>query len=225
MSNKNSENLGDKNFPNLEVETEREFKYIADENVTLESIIEFFVGNGGVTMSPSNTTYKYETYYDDENFTIAKRGDVLRQTKAEFPTGTAEFFLYKRNISDKDSNFVKKTELKIETVDLAIVEKILDGHIPSEVKPVLNAKMTRNRALVEFDGVEFELVIDRTEYSVEDGETATDVMVEMEVNPQIGADIDISTIHNVIVKFPNLVATKVSKYERGCELLEIFKVQ
>ena len=75
---------------------ERELKYLIKKNekYTSKQFLEFLYENG-YKLVESVEKEKHETYYDDNDFSILKRGDVMRGSN--MVTEQFKGFLYKTN--------------------------------------------------------------------------------------------------------------------------------
>lgn len=89
---------------------ERELKYLIKKNekYTSKQFLEFLYENG-YKLVESFEKEKHETYYDDNEFTILNRGDVMRGSN--MVTEQFKGFLYKTNKCNPEKPYVSKLEL------------------------------------------------------------------------------------------------------------------
>ena len=89
---------------------ERELKYLIKKNekYTSKQFLEFIYENG-YKLVESFEKEKHETYYDDNDFSILKRGDVMRGSN--MVTEQFKGFLYKTNKCNPQKPYVSKLEL------------------------------------------------------------------------------------------------------------------
>ena len=89
---------------------ERELKYLIKKNekYTSKQFLEFLCENG-YKLVESFEKEKHETYYDDNDFSILKRGDVMRGSN--MVTEQFKGFLYKTNKCNPQKPYVSKLEL------------------------------------------------------------------------------------------------------------------
>lgn len=210
---------------------ERELKYLIKKNMkyTSKQFLEFLYENG-YRLVESFEKEKYETYFDDNSFTVLHKGDVLRGSN--MVTEQFKGFLYKINKCNPEKPYVSKLELgkkirnKYEDVNKFIEELNLD--LKSKVNIKLFAKMKREVSIVEKDGDCLYISYDKVKYFKKDEIDAVyEEMLEIEdwkkpntTNVDYDYDRHLIEIDNLILnaQLP-LALTKNSKYYRGYILL------
>ncbi len=209
---------------------ERELKYIVTGNTSFDEVLNIFLNEGYKLVETINKE-KHETYFDDSNLTVLKRGDVMRGSK--YITEKFNGFLYKKNMCDKDKPYVSKlelgTKLRGQYKDVNEFIKELDVGINDELKPILYAKMIRNVGIIEKDTDRLYISYDKVKYYEKDESDAVyEEMLEIEdwIKPNSTAGNynydEHLVVANKILSNSNLPIklTKDSKYFRGYTLLK-----
>lgn len=145
---------------------ERELKYllVGPSKLSLERMLHF-LNRHGYEVVETLTREKHESYYDDAEFTIIRRGDVIRGSEH---VGEQQFsgFMYKKNVSDPEKPYVSKLELgesgQYSTVKEFVAELGLDIEVLAD--PVLYAVMYRDVAVVEKNNDRLYVSFDKVEY-------------------------------------------------------------
>ncbi|MCD8022049.1 MAG: hypothetical protein LUF30_03415, partial [Lachnospiraceae bacterium] len=129
---------------------ERELKYLkTQEGMSLEDVLHVFYKHGYVLIE-TREKKKNESYYDDNELSFLKKGDVIRSSKHFNADGTYFHFMYKKNVSNPEKPYVSKYELGSGAYQ-TIREFILAMNIQEEIltEPFLYADMTRETAIIE----------------------------------------------------------------------------
>ena len=153
-------------FKNIEFKNfERELKYLLTgaSKLSLDQVLHF-LGRHGYQVVETVAKEKHETYYDDAEFTLIRRGDVMRGSK--HITEQFSGFMYKKNVSDPDKPYVSKLELGVsgqhKTVQEFVAELGLDIQVLAD--PVLYAVMLRDVAIVEKNLDRLYISYDKVDY-------------------------------------------------------------
>ena len=135
---------------------ERELKYLIKKNekYTSKQFLEFLYENG-YKLVESFEKEKHETYYDDNEFTILNRGDVMRGSN--MVTEQFKGFLYKTNKCNPEKPYVSKlelgTKLRGQYKDVNEFIKELNINVRGELSIKLFANMKREVSIVEKDEI------------------------------------------------------------------------
>ena len=210
---------------------ERELKYllVGNEKCSSKQVIEFLCKNG-YKLVETFTKEKHETYYDDSNFTILNRGDVMRGSN--MVTEQFKGFLYKKNMCDPDKPYVSKlelgTKLRGQYRNVNDFIKELDVEIKGELTPILYANMIREVSIVDKDGDRLYISYDKVKYFKEDESNSVyEEMLEIEDwrNPNT-TNVDYNYDQHLIEVNKLLITSNLpikltydSKYYRGYVLL------
>lgn len=210
---------------------EREIKYLIkkDRKSSLDEVLKVFFDHG-YSLIETRTNEKHETYYDDINLTVLKRGDVMRGSK--HVTEQFNGFLYKKNMCDKDKPYVSKlelgTKLRGQYKDVNEFIKELNLDIKDGLKPILYAKMIRNVGIVERDSDRLYVTYDKVKYfEKEESAAVYEEMLEIEdwIKPNTTTgdynyDSHLIEANKLLLssELP-IELTKDSKYFRGYTLL------
>lgn len=133
---------------------ERELKYLIKKNekYTSKQFLEFLYENG-YKLVESFEKEKHETYYDDNDFSILKRGDVMRGSN--MVTEQFKGFLYKTNKCNPQKPYVSKlelgTKLRGQYKDVNEFIKELNIDVKGQLNIKLFANMKREVSIVEKD--------------------------------------------------------------------------
>lgn len=210
---------------------ERELKYLLKKNEksSPKEVVDFFNKHGYKTVE-TFTKEKNETYYDDDNFTVLKRGDVLRGSN--MITEHFNGFLYKENKCDLNKPYVSKLELgvKLRGQYKNASEFIKDLNVGIEkVKPILYANMIREVNIIEKNDDKLYITYDKVKYfKNNENDSVYEEMLEVEdwKNPNT-TDVDYNYDAHLIeadkmIRSSDLPweLTKDSKYYRGYILLK-----
>lgn len=208
---------------------ERELKYLIKGILSLEEVLKVFYDKG-YKLVETRTNEKHETYYDDNNLTVLKRGDVMRGSK--HITEQFNGFLYKKNMCEDNKPYVSKlelgTKLRGQYKDVNDFVKELDVKIEKELKPILYANMIREVSIIEKNSDRLYISYDKVKYFEKDeSESIYEEMLEIEdwKNPNT-TDVDYNYDRHLI-EVNNLISnaqlpielTKDSKYFRGYTVL------
>lgn len=212
---------------------ERELKYLelSHDNINFEHVLDVFLQNGYEQVEGRNKK-KLEAYYDDENFSIIKKGDVIRSSTHYNENGTFTHFMYKKNVSDHDKPYVSKYEYGSDR--FASVKEFLSMLGVNDVNilldPVLYGIVTRKTAVFEKNHYRLLISYDNTEYSCSPGDnTVMEKMLEVEdwTNPYTTTaekdpqDFHLIEINNLLMRNLPIALTKYSKPYRGLFLLGV----
>ena len=130
---------------------ERELKYLIAGNDTLAfTEILRFLKNNCYMIIETRLKKKHEIYYDNDELTFIKRGDILRSSNHISERGEYFHFMFKKNVSDPNKPYVSKYEYgsgKFKTIQEFTNELEIDDNI--QLNPVLYAEITRETAIVE----------------------------------------------------------------------------
>ena len=197
---------------------ERELKYLIKKNekYTSKQFLEFLYENG-YKLVESFEKEKHETYYDDNDFSILKRGDVMRGSN--MVTEQFKGFLYKTNKCDPKKPYVSKLELgtKLRGQYKDVNEFIKELNI--DVKGQLNIKLFADRLYVSYDKVKY--------FEKDESNSVYEEMLEIEdwknpntTNVDYDYDRHLIEVNNLIsnAQLP-IELTKDSKYFRGYTVL------
>ena len=150
---------------------ERELKYLIKKNekYTSKQFLEFLYENG-YKLVESFEKEKHETYYDDNEFTILNRGDVMRGSN--MVTEQFKGFLYKTNKCNPEKPYVSKlelgTKLRGQYKDVNEFIKELNINVRGELSIKLFANMKREVSIVEKDGDRLYVSYDKVKYFEKD---------------------------------------------------------
>lgn len=147
---------------------ERELKYLLTgaKKLSLDQVVHFLNGHGYKVVE-TIAKEKHEAYYDDKNFRLTKRGEVMRRSKHIHVT-EQQFsgFMYKKNITHPDKPYVSKIEQgesgQHKTVEEFIAVLGLDIEVLAD--PVLYAVMLRDVAVVEKNHDRLYISYDKVDY-------------------------------------------------------------
>ena len=211
---------------------ERELKYLIKKNerYTSKQFLEFLYKNG-YKLVESFEKEKHETYYDDNNFTILNRGDVMRGS--DMVTERFKGFLYKTNKCNPEKPYVSKlelgTKLRGQYKDVnEFIKRAENINVKGELSVKLFANMKREVSIVEKDGDRLYVSYDKVKYFEKDESNSVyEEMLEIEdwKNPNT-TDVDYDYDKHLI-EVNNLISnaqlpielTKDSKYFRGYTIL------
>ena len=150
---------------------ERELKYLIKKNekYTSKQFLEFLYENG-YKLVESFEKEKHETYYDDNDFSILKRGDVMRGSN--MVTEQFKGFLYKTNKCNPEKPYVSKlelgTKLRGQYKDVNEFIKELNIDVKGQLNIKLFANMKREVSIVEKDGDRLYVSYDKVKYFEKD---------------------------------------------------------
>ena len=150
---------------------ERELKYLIKKNekYTSKQFLEFLYENG-YKLVESFEKEKHETYYDDNDFSILKRGDVMRGSN--MVTEQFKGFLYKTNKCNPQKPYVSKlelgTKLRGQYKDVNEFIKELNIDVKGQLNIKLFANMKREVSIVEKDGDRLYVSYDKVKYFEKD---------------------------------------------------------
>lgn len=211
---------------------ERELKYLLEKDYKLsfEKIMDFFVVSGYVILE-TRLKKKQEEYYDDESFSLIKRGDVMRNSTHINEQDTYYHFMYKKNASDSSKPYVSKYEFgsgQFNTIHEFITELAIDVEV--QPAPVLYADMTRETAIVEKERHKLLVSYDDVKYySTINDKNVCEKMLEIEewttpntlTSTNAINDIHLCEINATILRNNRFLLrlTKHSKPFRGLTLL------
>ena len=204
---------------------ERELKYLIKKNekYTSKQFLEFLYENG-YKLVESFEKEKHETYYDDNEFTILNRGDVMRGSN--MVTEQFKGFLYKTNKCNPEKPYVSKlelgTKLRGQYKDVNEFIKELNINVRGELSIKLFANMKREVSIVEKDGDRLYVSYDKDESN-----SVYEEMLEIEdwkkpntTDVDYDYDRHLIEVHNLISKAQlPIELTKDSKYFRGYTVL------
>jgi len=215
---------------------EKEVKYLLNINnhkLSINNIVEVLMrlGYKWGPRWPEGTTIhkrtKLEEYFDDSNFSLFKRGDILRSTRHIWYNRkdiTPHNFMYKKKISDPSKIYVQRIEQK--NNDIRTLYEFIDSFgidiMPDET-PKLKAVMLRYDAVMVNNETKIYVVYDRTTYQSPDGNDYTEEMLEIEDKIDQYEDRHLYRINDEMIKYLPIRLTKENKYERGCKNLLVIK--
>ena len=200
---------------------ERELKYLIKKNekYTSKQFLEFLYENG-YKLVESFEKEKHETYYDDNDFSILKRGDVMRGSN--MVTEQFKGFLYKTNKCNPQKPYVSKlelgTKLRGQYKDVNEFIKELNIDVKGQLNIKLFANMKREVSIVEKDGDRLYVSYDKVKYfemlEIEDWKNPNTTNVDYDY------DRHLIKVNNLIsnAQLP-IELTKDSKYFRGYTVL------
>lgn len=210
---------------------ERELKYLIKKNekYTSKQFLEFLYENG-YKLVESFEKEKHETYYDDNEFTILNRGDVMRGSN--MVTEQFKGFLYKTNKCNPEKPYVSKlelgTKLRGQYKDVNEFINELNINVRGELSIKLFANMKREVSIVEKDGDRLYVSYDKVKYFEKDESNSVyEEMLEIEdwkkpntTDVDYDYDRHLIEVHNLISKAQlPIELTKDSKYFRGYTVL------
>ena len=210
---------------------ERELKYLImrKEGLLFDEILNIFRMYGYI-MVEAKQKKKNEAYYDDANFSVIKRGDVIRGSTHFNKDGIYFHFMYKKNASKPNKPYLSKYELgsgQFDSVkDFISALNLYDCVVQEE--PVLYAEMTRETAVFEKDGYKLLISFDNVSYYKEKKtEQIFEKMLEIEdwTTPYTlkaekdDYDAHLLDINSLVLKDLPIKLTKESKPYRGLLLL------
>lgn len=145
---------------------ERELKYLIMDKHSLnpEDVFSFLSLKGYVVVE-RKLKRKDETYYDDENLTFIKRGDVIRCSKHINNSSVYTHFMFKKNACDPSMPYVSKYEFGsgcFDTIDSFISH--LNLFDVANLSPVLGASMVRHITIFEKKMLRIYVTFDDVEY-------------------------------------------------------------
>lgn len=210
---------------------ERELKYLIKkkEKYTSRQFLNFLYKNG-YKLVESFEKEKNEAYYDDNNFTILSRGDVMRGS--DMITEKFKGFLYKVNKCNSEKPYVSKlelgTKLRGQYKDVNEFVKELHIDVKGELSVKLFANMKREVSIVEKNGDRLYVSYDKVKYfEKSESNSVYEEMIEIEdwKKPNT-TDVDYDYDEHLI-EVNNLISntqlpielTKDSKYFRGYTIL------
>lgn len=146
---------------------ERELKYLimGDMEISFEEIINVF-NSHDYSLIETKLKKKYEAYYDDVDFSLIKKGDVIRGSTHFNKDNIYFHFMYKKNVSKSAKPYLSKYEFgsgQFESVKDFISELNLYD-IVVQSKPVLYAEMTRETAVFGKDDYKLLISYDDVKY-------------------------------------------------------------
>ncbi len=210
---------------------ERELKYLIKKNekYTSKQFLEFLCENG-YKLVESFEKEKNEAYYDDNNFTILSRGDVMRGS--DMITEKFKGFLYKVNKCNSEKPYVSKlelgTKLRGQYKDVNEFVKELHIDVKGELSVKLFANMKREVSIVEKNGDRLYVSYDKVKYfEKSESNSVYEEMIEIEdwkkpntTDVDYDYDKHLIEVNNLIsnTQLP-IELTKDSKYFRGYTIL------
>lgn len=210
---------------------ERELKYLIKKNekYTSKQFLNFLYKNG-YKLVESFEKEKNEAYYDDNNFTILSRGDVMRGS--DMITEKFKGFLYKVNKCNSEKPYVSKlelgTKLRGQYKDVNEFVKELHIDVKGELSVKLFANMKREVSIVEKNGDRLYVSYDKVKYfEKSESNSVYEEMIEIEdwkkpntTDVDYDYDKHLIEVNNLIsnTQLP-IELTKDSKYFRGYTIL------
>jgi len=203
------------NLNNDNIIREREIKYLVHGKTSLDEILKALLCDGFEIANPPRVKHKDEIYYDDKNYTILNRGDVLRESNHRVDNKHIHEFMYKMQNSNAEKPYVEKIEIRAKLNTIDEFKALFGSEIPQDIKPVLRASMERNFATVKKADLLIIITLDKTKYTKGE-QSFTELMVEFEDISDIESDSQFDYIDKLVQqsRLP-LELTKQSKYERG----------
>jgi hypothetical protein len=213
---------------------ERELKYLlTDKNakLSIEQVIDALLKCGyelGERKGGGNsikTRTKLEEYFDDSNFSLYKKGHLLRRTRHiwyDKDTAGDANFMYKENVGNADEIYASRMERKnYDIQDLYEFVKTMGIEIIPDKQPKLTAIIKRNDTVMTIDDERFYITHDVTTYQNPiDNNECTETMLEIEDKVNLPYDRHLYRINDEMLKSGlSLKLTKQNKYARGCEIL------
>lgn len=210
---------------------ERELKYLINDGrgLDLKKLFDVFYASG-YSMVESRRKKKTEAYYDDEELSVIKRGNVIRRSTHFNKDGLYFHFMFKKNVSDPVKPYVSKYEFgsdQFKSVQEFITE-LGFGNIEVQPEPVLYAEMTRETVVFEKDGRRLLISYDNVKYYKDmDGTSAHEIMLEVEdwttpyttIAEKEDFDTHLLSINDILLNKLPIQLTKDSKPYRGFLLL------
>ena len=210
---------------------ERELKYLIKkkEKYISKQFLNFLYKNG-YKLVESFEKEKNEAYYDDNNFTILSRGDVMRGS--DMITEKFKGFLYKVNKCNSEKPYVSKlelgTKLRGQYKDVNEFVKELHIDVKGELSVKLFANMKREVSIVEKNGDRLYVSYDKVKYfEKSESNSVYEEMIEIEdwkkpntTDVDYDYDKHLIEVNNLIsnTQLP-IELTKDSKYFRGYTIL------
>lgn len=145
---------------------ERELKYLFSGEQTIDPEDVFaFLKFYGFRIIDRQVKRKNEIYYDNDDFSFIKRGDVIRRSSHIKGSDVYTHFMYKKNVYNPNLPYVSKYEYGsglYDTVDCFVSQIGLSTE--SCLSPVLYATMVRNIAIFEKNGLRLYTTYDTVDY-------------------------------------------------------------
>jgi hypothetical protein len=222
------------NYENAEFQNyERELKYLlkGDAKLSVDQILDY-LQRMGYKLIQTKQKEKHESYFDDANLSVIKKGDVIRGSK--HITDNFSGYMYKENVSHPDKPYVSKIELgtfptnsKYDTLEEYLQALGVDVKVLPD--PVMFANMIRNTAVVEKDDERLLISYDHVDYfDKTKSKKAHEIMLEVEDwtdpntidNAKKTEDFHLCDANEVLLagELP-LKLTKCTKPFRGYKLL------
>ena len=211
---------------------ERELKYLltGENELIFEDIVEVFNLNNYCKVE-YRQKQKNEIYYDDNNLSVIKMGNVIRESTHFNKDGVYSHFMFKKNVSVPTKPYVSKYEYgsdEFKTVQ-EFVQALEDCNIKIMLKPVLYAEILRETAVFEKDNHKLLMSYDNvTYYKHKNGIQVFEKMLEIEdwttpyttIAEKETFDMHLLTINEALLKKLPIQLTKDSKPYRGYLLLK-----
>lgn len=160
---------------------ERELKYLVSDGISFDMILNF-LDNHRYSLVETKLKKKHEIYYDDNNLSFIKKGDVIRSSTHYNSNGTYFHFMYKKNVSIPSKPYVSKYEFgsgRYTSVNEFLAE--LNINPESKIAPILHAEMTRETCVVEKGDYRLLISYDNVKYyKYENGMIVWEKMLEIE---------------------------------------------
>ena len=210
---------------------ERELKYLINDGRRLDfkEILDVFYAFG-YSMVEFRQKKKNEAYYDDEELSVIKKGNVIRKSTHFNKDGLYFHFMFKKNVSEPVKPYVSKYEFgsdQFKTVQEFITELGI-CNIEVQPEPVLYVEMTRETAVFEKDGRRLLISYDNVKYYKDmDGIRVREKMLEVEdwttpyttIAEKEDFDTHLLLINDVLLDKLPVQLTRNSKPYRGFLLL------
>jgi hypothetical protein len=143
---------------------EREVKYLlTEDNKTSINQIAKYLSNYGYNLIQSIPKEKHETFFDDDELTLTRRGDALKS--CDFVSARRTAFMYKKNVSNPEKPYVSKYELrtdKFNNINSFISQ--LDLSLKRPLVPIMHMELMRDTVIVEKNNERFLISYDNTYY-------------------------------------------------------------
>lgn len=206
------------------IEIEKKY-YVVDENV-FEKVEKFMSKQDGIKLESKEAKRQIDQYYDTKDFILKRTQKTLRirqndnrfemtiKTKTESNVEENERYEYskmleKNNIQCEDSKkFIQKyLELDVKNLNLS-----------------LEIENNRKRFILNEKKMEYEMVFDRVKYK-KGADVQDDLQIEIELKSAYYHRVALKRLTDLLEKeISGLEVAKVSKYQRGLELLSDLSV-
>jgi hypothetical protein len=208
--------------------TDKEFevKHKINGDVTPDDIIALFARHG-FSISKGEDVFNHDVYYDTDKKDLIAQGGSLRVRLAVKGDTRKSKGTFKMPVASKSKQvFAERTEIERSLPDTTFnsLERFIKNeniNISPDSAPVLVADTYRRSVRIERDGKQYQLAIDRTEYSKPGiAKALHDKMIEVEAMGDTENRVGLIEINRILTEsgLP-LTPVAISKYETGFRLL------